>query len=182
MGTKTVLSLEEFLRLEEGDDGARYELDEGELITMSPNNYTHGRVSVNISSVLHEYAKAKGIGKVCTELGFVLSRNPVTLRGPDVSFIRSERLAGIDLDQFFPGAPDLAVEVVSPSDTVRQMLRKVNQYLRSGTQVVWVVYPDRQEVDIYGATGPVVTLDRDQMLEAPSLLPGFSVAVASLFD
>ncbi len=180
MGAKTILSLEEFLRLEKPDDGTRYELDEAELVTMSPNKRTHGRVSVNIASILREYVRAHAAGEVYTEYGFVLSRDPVTLRAPDVSFVRSKRLAGPE--EFYPGSPDLAVEVVSPSDTVRQMLRKVNQYLKFGTQAVWVVYPDRQEVDIYEAGGGVTTLDAGQTLDAPGLLPGFSVPVAELFE
>lgn len=181
MGAKTILSLEEFEQLE--DDGMPRELDEGELITMSPTKRKHGRIQNAVSFVLNQFLERSPIGEVyVSETGFLLSRGPATLRAPDVAFVRAERSDQESPEGYLEGAPDLAVEVVSPSETARHITRKVVQYLRHGGHTVWVVYPEAEEVHVFEASGGHRVLQAEQLLEAPELLPGFSVPVRRLFQ
>jgi Uma2 family endonuclease len=178
MATRTLLTLEQFEQLPHDD--LRRELDEGELFTMSPALRGHGKLQVRISSLLHEFVSRHSLGEAVTEVGFILSRAPDTVRAPDVAFIRAgrpEASAG-----FEEGAPDLAVEIVSPSDAASEMARKVNQYLRAGARAVWVVYPEEKQVHVFDSTGTARILDAAQTLSAPEILPGFSVPLSALFE
>ena len=180
MGTKTVLSLREFEQL--ADDGMPHELDEGELLTNSPAKKRHGQIQTRIFFELGRFLLQTPLGQVyVAPTGFLLQREPATLRVPDVSFLTAERAARPSSDDWLEGAPDLAVEVVSPSDTASYVLRKVWQYLRFGSRMVWLVYPDTEEVHVYEGSGGVRILHGDQALEAPGLLPGFSLPVRNLF-
>ena len=177
MGVKTLMAVEELAHLP--DDGLRYELDEGELITMAPASEGHGGLAAEILGVLRNFVRQHSLGRVFTpDTGFRLADD--TLRSPDVAFVRQERLTG--RWAFFQGAPDLAVEVFSPSDSVAQLMRKVHQYLKAGCHTVWVVYPEAKQVHVLEASGRDRILEADDQLEAPELLPGFSVTVASLFE
>src|SRR5271156_442141 len=119
MSTKTLLTAEE-LEVMPDDDSVRTELDEGELITMPPASEEHGGLEAEISGILREYVKRHGLGKVyCSSAGFRLKEN--TMRAPDVSFVRSVRVASVKSKGFAKGHPDLAVEIFSPSDNVRQL-------------------------------------------------------------
>ncbi|HYM09938.1 MAG TPA: Uma2 family endonuclease [Bryobacterales bacterium] len=158
----------------------RHELDEGELITMSPAARRHGKMQVRISRLLSEFVDRNRLGEVVTEVGFILSRDPGTVRAPDVAFIRAGRPE--TSTGFEEGAPDLAVEIVSPSDAAFEMVRKVNQYLRAGARAVWVVYPEEKQVHVFDSTGTARILDAAQTLSAPELLPGFSVPLSALFE
>ena len=178
MATKTLLTLEQFERLP--DDDVRHELDEGELLTLSPALRRHGRLQVTISSLLDAFVRANSLGEIVVEVGFVLSRHPATVRAPDIAFIRSGRPP--TATRFEDGPPDLAVEIVSPSDTASDMIRKVNQYLRAGARAVWVVYPEVKQVHVFEPAGAIRVLEADQILSAPGLLPGFSVPVRVLFE
>jgi Uma2 family endonuclease len=131
--------------------------------------------------VLNVFVRKHRLGKVYTaDTGFRLADH--TVRSPDVGFVRRERLAEVHRAGFLHGAPDLAVEVPSPYDTARQLIRKVRQYLASGCHTVWVVDMERKEVDVCEASGaPDRTLRAGDILDAPELLPGFSVPVAELF-
>ncbi len=181
MGTKTVLSLRDFEQL--ADDGMPHELDEGELLTMSPAKKRHGDIQTRIAFELGRFLLHTPLGRVyVAETGFLLQREPATLRVPDVSFLTAERASRLSPDDWLEGAPDLAVEVVSPSDTASYVLRKVSQYLHFGSRVVWVAYPDTEEIHVYEASGGVRILHGEQALEAPGLLPGFSLPVRSLFE
>ena len=180
MSTKTLLSLADFEKLQP-PDGLRYELDEGELVTMTFPRPEHNRVVKQIFLLLHAFLKDNPLGELFfPDTGFVLSRRPVTLRGPDLSFLRADRAGRVDPKQDIDGAPDLVIEVVSPTDSAQDLNRKVHQYLHSGAQEVWVAYPDTQEVYVHDANG-VRKLGADQMLGSPALLPGFSVPVKALF-
>lgn len=180
MGAETILSLEEFERL---DDGMPRELDEGELIILSPTKRKHGRVQRNIVAVLDRFLDRNPAGEMyLAETGFLLSRDPATLRAPDVAFVRAECSGQESPEGYLEGAPDLAVEVVSPWETARHITRKVVQYLRHGGHTVWVVYPEAEEVHVFEASGSNRVLRAGQLLEAPELLPGFSVPVERLFQ
>jgi Uma2 family endonuclease len=176
---KTSLSVEDFAKLP--DDDLLHELDEGELLTMAPASDEHGGVEIEIARVLANFVKQHSLGRVYgSDTGFVLG--PDTVRSPDAAFVRKARLSPTYHRTFFPGAPDLAVEVFSPSDSVPQLMRKVRQYLKAGSHTVWIVYPETKQVHVFEAAGPDRILHPGDVLEAPTLLPGFSVPVASLFE
>jgi Uma2 family endonuclease len=180
MGTKTLLTLEEFYELP--DSGVRYELDEGELAPMTFPRPKHQRVAGEIFGLLHDFLRRHPIGCVFpSDTGYILAHDPPTLRGPDVSFLLAQRAATLDWNQDIPGAPDLTVEVVSPSDSAAELTRKVNQYLKAGSHTVWVVYPDERQVHVFERSGIARIVSEEQALEAPGLLPGFSAPVSALF-
>jgi Uma2 family endonuclease len=178
MSTKTLLTAEE-LELMPDDDSVQIELDEGELITMPPAGGRHGRCGVRIITILETFARSRKLGWIYTpDTGFRLKDD--TVRAPDVAFVRQNRVA--DVRGFIHGHPDLAVEIFSPSDQVRQLMRKVKQYFAAGTHTVWIVYPDRKEVQILEASGADRLLQGGDPIEAPELLPGFSVSISEFFE
>lgn len=180
MATTAAITLEELARMP--DDGQRHEIDEGELIVMTRPNLRHGIIQVNVAGILREHVRRHGLGRVITESGFVLRRNPDTLRGPDVAFVRKERLTNVLETGWAEMGPDLAVEIVSPSDTARQIDRKVHQYLAAGTLAVWVVYPDTKSVHVFEPGGNARVVEVDGTLSSPAALPGFHVAVSEIFE
>jgi Uma2 family endonuclease len=175
MATKTLLTLEQFERLP--DDGMRHELDEGELICLPPTIGMHGRVLTETVFILRKFVD-RSVGLVLTDTGFRLT--PDTVRAPDVSFIRAHRASSLDLSRRFDCAPDLAVEIISPSETASEIAHKVEQYLHAGA-VVWVLYPDLRTVHVFESSKNARILEGEDMLEAPGVLPGFSVPIAELF-
>jgi len=180
MEIRTLLTAEEFLNLPP-EECRRFELDEGEMIEMTFPSFRHNEIVGNIYTLLRAFLTLNPCGAVFpSDSGFRLSSD--TVRGPDVSFLKADRAKLMDLDSnAFSGAPDLAVEVASPSDTAPGLQRKVVQYLKAGTQTVWVVYPDTREVHVFQSDGSALRLTAEGVLEAPSLLPGFSAPVSSLF-
>jgi Uma2 family endonuclease len=166
------------------DDGFSYELIKGELIKVSPPpGHEHGLVTMNIAGPLYEYVKNKNLGKVyAAETGFLLEQNPDTVRAADVAFIRSERIekAG-PIKGYWVGAPDLAVEVVSPSDTVRRIEGKVAQWLEAGTCMVWVVSPRLHTVTVYRSLTDIETLTKNNTLDCGDVIPGFQISISEIF-
>lgn len=180
MSRKTLLTADELEQMPD-DDSVQIELDEGELITMPPAGEEHTHLEVELISELRNFAKKHNLGRVYSgDAGFRLRDD--TVRAPDVAFVRRERVESIRGRGFIKGAPDLAIEIFSPTDSLRQLGRKVKQYLAAGCHTVWVVHPSRKEVDVYESTGSDRTLTAEDMLEAPDLLPGFSVKIAELFE
>jgi Uma2 family endonuclease len=180
MSTKTLLTADELERMPD-DDSVQTELDEGELITMPPAGEDHGYYGVEIAALLRNYVKQHKLGRVyAADTGFRLRSD--TVRAPDVAFVRRERVESIRSKGFAKGVPDLAVEIFSPSDNVRQLMRKVKQYFAAGCHTVWIVYPERREVNVLEASGADRLLTVSDTLEAPDLLPGFSLSVAALFE
>lgn len=166
------------------DDGFCYELIKGDLIKVSPPpGYEHGLVAMNIAGPLYAYAKTKNLGKVyAAETGFLIEQNPDTVRAADVSFVRRERIEKAGAVQgYWIGAPDLAVEVVSPSDTVRLIEGKVAQWLESGVRTVWVVSPKIHTVTVYRSLTEIVVLTEKDTLDGGDVVPGFQIAVAEIF-
>ena len=160
----------------------RMELDEGELITMAPAAGMHGRIESRITRVLDRFLEEHPVGELLTsDTGFILSRDPDVVRCPDLAFLRADKATAVRDQGFVETAPDLALEIVSPSDRATALSRKVRQYLEAGTHTVWVVHRDTREVHVHEASGTSRFLTADQILEAPDLLPGFSVKVADLF-
>ena len=178
MGTKTILSLEEFERLP--DNGMRHELNKGELVEMPPPKSGHTLTAERIAEVIRPYI-GEGTGKLLTEAGFLLSVSPTTIRQPDLSYISARRIRDTQEDQYFQGAPELAIEIVSPGNTATDLEEKIEQYLAAGGHAVWVVYPKLRRVHVHRADGTINALSGDQKLTADDILPGLSIPVASLF-
>ncbi len=165
------------------DDGMRHELVKGELRTMPPAGFEHGAVEVKITLPLAAYVLQKNLGLVVgAETGFLITQNPDTVRGPDCAFVSQERVDSLGVPKkYFPGPPDLAVEVVSPSDTVDGVEEKVEEWLSAGTRLVWVLHPRRRRVTVYRPNQKPVILTADDNLEGQDVVDGFSVRVGDLF-
>jgi len=167
------------------DDGLVYELIKGELIKMSPPpGHEHGIVALNIAGPLYAYAKTRNLGKVyAAETGFLLEQNPDTVRAGDVAFVRRERIEQAGTVQgYWIGAPDLAVEVISPSDTVGRIEGKVAQWLESGARTVWVVSPKLHIVTVYRSLTDLVILTKNDTLDGGDVIPGFQIPVSEIFS
>ena len=178
MAPKTLLTVEEFLALDLPED-RRYELDEGEIIELTFPSPSHNETAGRIYSLLRSWNTVAKAGVVfLPDAPYILAEG--SLRGPDISFVRQSRLQAIDFDKPIPGAPDLAVEVVSPSDRRGALLRKVGQYLAAGSVEVWLVYTITHTVTVFTAVGERV-LESDDLIESPVLLPGFSARVSEFF-
>jgi Uma2 family endonuclease len=165
------------------DDGYRYELVKGELIRMAPTGHKHGIVTMHVAGQLYRYVKDKNLGEVYgAESGFVISQDPDTVRAPDVAFVRRERIerAG-EVKSYWMGAPDLAVEVVSPGDTVSEVENKVAEWLEAGARMVWVVSPKLRTVTIYRSLTDIVTLTGKDTLDGGNVIPGFQIRLAEIF-
>jgi Uma2 family endonuclease len=160
------------------DESSRHELDEGELIVTPPPMYRHGQIQARLARLLGNFVEEHTLGEVVTECGFRLSED--TVRGPDVVFNRRERLDQVDYDHYSRFAPDLVIEILSPSDA-RQFNRKIGQYLKAGTHTIWVLDPDSETVSVYQKDG-VRMLGPADTIEAPELLPGFSTSVRAFFE
>ena len=165
------------------ESGRRRELIDGELRETMPPGGIHGAIAVALAGALRAWARPGGSGYVGVEAGFVLARDPDRVRGPDVSFVRRDRIpAGGVPEGFWEIAPDLAVEVVSPTETADELRAKVRDFLAAGSSLVWVVYPRTREVIAHRPDGSARTLTSGEPLEAPDVLPGFSCPIAELFD
>ena len=164
-------------------DGYRYELAKGELIQMAPTGYEHGVRTVELTALLHTHIKANKLGVVCAaETGFLLSQDPDTVRAPDISFVSRERVekAG-KVKSYWLGAPDLAVEFTSPSDTVQEVEEKVAEWLEFGTRMVWVVIPKLHTITAYRSLTDIVTLTEKDTLDGGDVVPGFQIKIADIF-
>ncbi len=160
----------------------RCELLRGELEMMIPTGGEHGGIVVNLTGPIHTHVRKNDLGRAYgAETGFVLSRDPDTVRAPDVAFIRKERLEQVHTKKFIPGPPDLAVEVLSPDDRPGYVREKVAEWLESGTRAVWVVDPDTRTVAIHEPDRKPVTLDETQTIDGGAVLPGFTLAVSEVF-
>ena len=164
-------------------EGKRTELVRGDLVVMAPAGGRHGYVAHRIGLLIGNHVLERNLGRVfAAETGFLLRRSPDTVRAPDVAFVAAGRLAeGEPPPGFLELAPDLAVEVVSPSDSPSAVRDKVQDWLEAGTRLVWVVYPDSRTVSVHRQAGqPQELSDTDTLSGAPAL-PDFAVAVRDLF-
>jgi Uma2 family endonuclease len=163
--------------------GSRYALVQGELRKMPPAGGEHGGIAMHVGASLYQSVTAQDLGRVyAAETGFLLATNPDTVLAPDAAFVRSERLAQIaDATGFIPGAPDLAVEVISPSDTYTEVEEKVVLWLHHGTRMVVTINPRRRSVTVYRPDRPVLFLSEQDELSGDDVVPGWSIRVHDLF-
>lgn len=160
------------------------ELVEGEIVTMPLTNPQHGEILFALGGPLRSFVLAHHLGHVTGgDVGFVLERNPYgrdTIRGIDIAFISSERVQGALPTVFLEGAPDLAIEIMSPSNTMADIRRKINQLLQARCRQVWIVHPDLREVDVHTSDGAKVYREGDKLFGG-DILPGFEIDVADIF-
>lgn len=179
---KKLLTAEEFFQLPDPDDGTKLELVRGEIIAMPQPGLEHGEVQGNVWGIIKQFLRVNPIGRVFVESGMVTERGPDTVRGPDVSYYSKERLP---LDKRVVGyndePPDLCVEVVSPSNSVRQLKTKAKEFLFAGVRVVWIVDPADRTVRVITDPLEYRTLEAEATLDGGDVLPGFSCKVAELF-
>jgi Uma2 family endonuclease len=161
----------------------RRELVRGELRTMGPAGSEHGAIIINLSVLLAVYVRQHKLGVVFgAETGFVLARDPDVVRGADVSFVKALRIPRTGIPKkFWEGVPDLAVEVVSPSDSLEEVEEKVDDYLNAGTALVWVVNPRRRTIAVHRSGQNPRILHEGGTLTGEDVIPGFECRVAEAF-
>jgi Uma2 family endonuclease len=179
--TDALLTAEDLYELP--DRGCRYELVAGELRSSEPAGFQHSEIAFYIGYRLAAHVYAHGLGAVTgADGGFVLARKPDTVRGPDVAFVAADRLPRDEVaHRFFEGAPDLAVEVVSPNDRATEIEEKAVGYLRTGVRLVWVVYPPTRRVVVHSPGRTTRTLEGSDALDGGDVVPGFTCPVADPF-
>lgn len=183
MATKTRLTAQDLWRLGEGD--VRRELVDGEVIETTPVGGVHGQVALRVATGLDGYVKHHGGGVVLVgDVGFMLNlpNDPDRVRAPDIAFIVSSRLPEGRVPQgFLTGAPDLAVEVLSPSDNPVDVQQKVRDYLDAGARLVWVLAPQARSATVYRPDGSARLLREQDAFDGENVLPGLAIPLAGLF-
>ncbi len=180
------ISAESFLEIVDspGYQDRSIELVEGEIIEMSKPSGLHGQITMLLSLKIGNHVVDNALGIVtAAETGFILERNPDgrdTVRALDIAFLSSARVPAVLPDQLMDVAPDLAVEVISPSNKVADMHRKIRQLLAAGTALVWIVYPETRTVEVHRHAG-ATTLEGDDTLSGGDVLLGFEIPVREIF-
>jgi Uma2 family endonuclease len=179
--TSATTTIEEYERI--AFDEARYELIDGELRRMPDAGFEHGTIGLGVGAELRAFVRPRGLGAVTgADTSYLLSRDERLVRLPDAAFVVAGRLPSLDrVANVFDGAPDLAVEVVSPTDSAPAVEEKVQTWLRFGTRLVWVLWPRTKTVTVRTPDGRGRTLGEGEELDGGDVLPGFSIAVAELF-
>ena len=161
--------------------GQPCELIAGEVVMTTPAGYQHGEISVRISYLLRSHAGKNRLGSIVSaKAGFLISRDPDTVRAADVAFVRRDRQPKSP-EKYFPGAPDLAVEVISPTDRIEDVDDKTQQWLDAGTALVWVVWPRTRSVTVHRAEAEPRILHEQDAITGEGVLPGFQCTVAEFF-
>lgn len=165
------------------DNGRRTELLRGEVRYMAPAGNVHGRIAVNVTIPLGQYVRENELGTVyAAETGFKISSDPDTVRAPDVAFVSRERVEEIgEVEGFWPGAPDLVVEVVSPSDLYTEVEEKVLSWLEAGSRMVMIVDPRNKTVSVRLHQAEARILTEGDKLQGGEVVPGWELPVAEVF-
>ena len=182
LAAPTLMTADDLLAMP--DDGYhRYELIKGELISMPPAGYEHGVIGFDFGAEIRQFVKANDLGRVSnSDTGFIISTDPDTVRMPDVAFVRKERIPAAGLPKgLFPGAPDLAVEVISPTDSYTEVAAKAVQLLEAGTLLVVLIDPRTRTITLRYQSGEPATLTEGDTLTLGDVLPGFECPVVELF-
>ncbi len=176
-----MITAEEFARMPDPLDGSRQELVRGVIETMPPAGALHGRCCARLALRVGIVIEDQGLGHVCINCtGFILERDPDTVRGPDVSFWSKDRLPVVP-EGYTEVPPDLAVEVGDLNDTYIGLVKKVFEYLNKGVRLIWVVDPFNRLLSVYRSLEDISVLDETDTLEGGDVVPGFSCRVAELF-
>jgi Uma2 family endonuclease len=177
-----LLTAEQLLRLP--DDGLWHELVQGRLISMSPPGFAHGICGNRLGTALTNHVRSERLGLVTPQdTGFKLASDPDTVRAPDIAFVSRGRIPRGELPaSYWNGAPDLAVEVLSPRESRREMDKKAREYLTSGARAVWIVNPRTRTVTIHHADSEPVAFGEHETLRDERLLPGFAYSLTELFE
>lgn len=151
---------------------------------LTPAGGRHGNVGGNLFGMLWNHVRQHRLGTMYNaDTGFIIRRDPDTVRAPDAAFIhRPRERSEADQRGFVPGAPDLAVEVVSPSDTRREVHDKALDWLAAGAQLVWAIWTDTRQATVYRPGAEPITLNADQELDGGDLLPGFRCRISEIFE
>lgn len=163
--------------------GKRFELVDGEVVELPGAGALHGKIVLLICKIIDTFAAERRLGETSPDgVSYILSRDPDRVRIPDVSFVSVERVPESGVPEgFWPFAPDLAVEVVSPADRADDVHDKALEYIACGARLVWVVWPKHRSVTVHVAGGVIRELGPDAELDGGDVLPGFNVRVADLF-
>ena len=169
----------------DGDETV-HELIDGVMIEMPRPGARHGEIALNLGSFLRAFVRELELGRATVESGYYSQDDPYTLLGPDVAFISKERAPRPFPEKFVPVMPDLAVEILSPSDTISKLRAKAEIYLRKGARLVWIVRPDERSVEIF-RMGDDGEIERELVagegaLTGEDVLPGFSLPLRSVFE
>ena len=164
------------------DNGFDYEVVNGELVMSPKNNFQHGDICGELLMRLRAHAKGAKLGLVCdSSTGFWMNNR--NCRAPDVSFISKARLAGLKkpTTEFFKGAPDLAIEVLSPNNSRREMEERLRDFFESGAQLVWIIDPETESAEICRSMTDRRLLGPGGELDGENVLPGFRCKLSELF-
>lgn len=177
------ITAEEFIELPDPKDGSNLELVKGEIVVMPPTGREHGEIQLAIGSLIKVFLKSHPIGRVATESGVITERDEDTVRGPDVSYYSFERLPRDRRVVGYHDLPaDLCVEVLSPSNTKKQIRDKIKEYFTAGVRMVWVVDPEDHSVTVLTSPDQGRTLYEPSELDGGDVLPGFKCQVSELFQ
>jgi Uma2 family endonuclease len=176
MGARMLVTFEQFEQFP--DDGMKHELLKGKHIVVSPPKSRHARIQQKIQDVLRPFVQEHRLGEVHIEAWFRLTAD--TWLQPDVSFLRSSQIQSSDPGGYYQGAPAIAVEIASDSNTAAQLDLKSDLYFANGSSEVWVVYPKTRKVLVHRAEGNIQTVAAGELRS--DLLPGWSVPVDDLFE
>lgn len=151
---------------------------------MSPGNHEHGRIAINISTPLDHHSRKNKLGRVyAAETGFKIGSNPDTVRAPDVASLSQERLERVGaVKGYWPGAPDLVVEIISPGDSHAEVEQKVFDWLEAGAKMVVVVNSRKRVVTAYRSLTDIVVLTESDMLDGGDVVTGWRMAVKDIFE
>ena len=180
MSVRTRATVDDVLRL--ASRGERYELVDGELVAMAPTGFEHGDIEWQVGFVLGTYVRERRLGTVVVgEVLFQLGPSGGLARAADVAFVCQERLpAHSDRAGVFHGAPDLAVEIVSPNETAENVQRKIYDWLEYGTPLVLIMYPTTRQVALWNRNGGAI-FRAEEELSLDGVLPGFRCRASDLF-
>lgn len=181
MATTRTMTVEELLELE--DDGRRYELIRGELLSMPPTGEAHGHVMGKLSHLIWRYLDENPIALLAVgDPGYVLGHDPDILLAPDLALTLVTRLHGESAERGYPArAPDVVIEILSPTDRIGPVNEKVSLYLEAGVRIIWLIDPDRKAITQYAPNQPARLLQSGDTLTAESVLPGFQLPVSDIF-
>lgn len=163
------------------EDGMRRELVAGELREMTPVGRPHARTHQRINRSLDAHVLENGLGEVYSEYGYVLESEPATVRAPDLSFVRADRVGESSDEGYFTGVPDLAIEIVSPNDRPSEVRAKVREYLDAGTRMVVVADPQSRDVVVYRPGRAPLDLTESGVIDGEDVVPGWKLPVRDIF-